>query len=215
MTQPLQTTSAMHRRFHTLTAAANIAATRASTAPERGPAVSAARPGLLVAPWSAPAPDAVAAAVPCSAVAPDPAPAPVLASAPPASSAACEPTAVLAAPGARQASVARAETSPAAGASVAPGPAVAASLHAILVAPLAPGETALHGFARKEHELRAIFAALAPCDALALHRRLANPVPGDALAGAFGRLVVERRHRLLAFLADARRRAALRGATAA
>ena len=86
-----------------------------------------------------------------------------------------------------------------------------ASLLAIVEAPLAPGETATTGFRRKEHELGAAFAALSVPEARALHRRLSNPSPDDALAQRFARLTLERRGRLLAFLADARRRAAMKG----
>lgn len=85
-------------------------------------------------------------------------------------------------------------------------------LLAILAAPLASGETAHVGFARKEHELGAAFAALTVHDARNLHARLANPKPGDMLAHQFARLTLERRARLLTFLADARRREALAAA---
>ncbi len=84
-----------------------------------------------------------------------------------------------------------------------------AHLITILDAPLRPGETAVLGFARKERELGAAFAEMSILAARALHKRLANPTPGDALAEKFSRLTVERRYRLLNFLADARRRAAL------
>ena len=84
-----------------------------------------------------------------------------------------------------------------------------AHLLAILDAPLSAGEPAQVGFLRKEAELRAAFAALPVLDARALHARLANPRPCDILAERFSRLTVERRTRLLAFLGDARRRAAL------
>ena len=105
-------------------------------------------------------------------------------------------------------------TRPAAG----PVPAVApppgpspddAPLLALLLAPARPGETAMQAFARKELELRTWFEPLTPVEALALQRRLSTPLPADPVALAFGRLVIERRHRLLAFLGDARRRAAL------
>ena len=82
-------------------------------------------------------------------------------------------------------------------------------LIAILDAPLAVGETAHTGFQRKEHELGAAFAALSVLDARNLHARLASPKAGDALAHKFARMTLERRIRLLNFLADARRRAAL------
>jgi hypothetical protein len=83
-----------------------------------------------------------------------------------------------------------------------------ARLLAILDAPLAPGEPAHTGFRRKEHELGQAFAALDVMAARALHARLRSPKAGDQLAAAFGRMTDERRGRLLAFLADARRRAA-------
>ena len=72
--------------------------------------------------------------------------------------------------------------------------------------------TARGAFRLKEHAVGAVFARLSPLQARALHHRLANPAEGDALAAAFGRLVAERRVRLLAFLADARRRAAIEAA---
>jgi hypothetical protein len=78
----------------------------------------------------------------------------------------------------------------------------------ILDAPLRAGEPASVGYARKEAELRATLATLEPQVARAMFRRLANPQPTDALAARFMRLAIDRRARLLAFLADARRRAA-------
>ncbi|MBA3457763.1 MAG: hypothetical protein H0T42_32070 [Deltaproteobacteria bacterium] len=82
-------------------------------------------------------------------------------------------------------------------------------LIAILDAPLAPSETALTGFARKEHELGALVATLSVFECRALHKRLSNPQHGDELAHKLARLTLERRCRLLSFLADARRREAL------
>lgn len=84
-----------------------------------------------------------------------------------------------------------------------------ARLIAILDAPLALGETAAAGFARKEHELGAAFAALSVLESRAMHARLASPQPKDELANKFARLTIERRGRLLAFIADARRREAI------
>jgi hypothetical protein len=80
---------------------------------------------------------------------------------------------------------------------------------AILDAPLLAGETAAAGFARKERELAAAFARLPLLAARGVHMRLANPRRDDVLAEKFSRLTIERRTRLLNFLADARRRAAL------
>ena len=79
----------------------------------------------------------------------------------------------------------------------------------ILDAPLLPDETARVGFLRKEAELRAAFAQLPVAAQRALHARLANPTTGDQLAERFARLTLDRRTRLLTFLADARRREAL------
>jgi hypothetical protein len=92
----------------------------------------------------------------------------------------------------------------------APPTASDASLIAIIEAPLQSGETASCGFARKEAELREAFAALSILESRALHSRLWNPRSGDRLAAAFMRMTAERRARLINFLADARRREALR-----
>ncbi len=78
----------------------------------------------------------------------------------------------------------------------------------ILDAPLLPGETARAGFLRKEAELRAAFAPLSVAAQRALHARLGDPRAGDPLAEHFARLTLDRRTRLLTFLADARRREA-------
>jgi hypothetical protein len=53
-------------------------------------------------------------------------------------------------------------------------------------------------------------AALPIFDQRTLHARLANPRRGDLLAARFSALLCERRDRVLAFLADTRRRACLR-----
>jgi hypothetical protein len=84
-----------------------------------------------------------------------------------------------------------------------------AHLVAILDAPLRDGEPAHVGFARKERELGEAFGALPIFDQRAMYARLANPKPADQLAEKFMRLTAERRTRLLNFLGDARRRAAL------
>jgi len=90
-------------------------------------------------------------------------------------------------------------------------PTIDARLIAILDAPLAPGEGAMIGFARKERELGAMFAQLGVAESRAMGARLATPKAGDELANKFARLTVERRTRLLTFIADARRRAAIAG----
>lgn len=69
-------------------------------------------------------------------------------------------------------------------------------------------------FDRKEAELRAVFCALRPLEAAALRKRLAEGRPDDKLADEFSRFATERRMRLLAVLADARRREALQSARA-
>jgi hypothetical protein len=72
------------------------------------------------------------------------------------------------------------------------------------------GETIDVAFRRVEAEVGALFAELGPLEARALHQRLTTPVENDVLAIRFSRLTFERRARLLAYLADARRRAAQR-----
>lgn len=71
------------------------------------------------------------------------------------------------------------------------------------------GETIEAAFTRKENEARELMAQLSVMQARSLHARLQNPANGDVLAEAFGRMLATRRERLLAFLADARRREAL------
>jgi hypothetical protein len=70
-------------------------------------------------------------------------------------------------------------------------------------------ETMLAGFQRKERALVQLFAQLSVSDARTLHRRLTLPVDSDPIASRFARLISERRARLIAFLADARRREAI------
>ena len=84
-------------------------------------------------------------------------------------------------------------------------------LVAILDTPLAPGETVMAAFARKERELGTVFAHLSVLESRAMRARLAHPKSGDVLASKFSRLTSERRTRLLAFLADVRRRNAIAG----
>lgn len=82
------------------------------------------------------------------------------------------------------------------------------ALIAIIETPFKEGETAYAGFARKEEELRAAFAALGVLEARELRLRLCNPRSYDRFAVAFSRLTIDRRVRLINFLAGARRRAA-------
>lgn len=82
-------------------------------------------------------------------------------------------------------------------------------LIAVLKATPMFGETIEAAFTRKENEARALMSQLTVMQARTLHGRLKNPSTGDELTEAFGRMVASRRDRLLAFLADARRREAL------
>ena len=81
----------------------------------------------------------------------------------------------------------------------------------IVLRPPASGETVMVAHARKEGDLRDVFAGLTVLEARALHRRLERAAAGDPIAALFLRLAPDRRRRLLAFLADARRREATRG----
>ena len=81
----------------------------------------------------------------------------------------------------------------------------------IVLRPPAAGETVMVAHARKEGDLRDLFATLTVVEARALHRRLERAGADDPLAALFLRLAPDRRRRLLAFLADARRREATRG----
>ena len=81
----------------------------------------------------------------------------------------------------------------------------------ILARPLG-GEGAAVGYARKEAELVEVFAALSVAESRALHERLRLPREDDELVAMMGRLGAERRARLVAFVADARRREAVRAA---
>jgi hypothetical protein len=78
-----------------------------------------------------------------------------------------------------------------------------------ILRPLRPDESHLSGNANREQELRALFASLDVPHARALQKRLDIDRADDPLARAFSRLVADRRARLRAFLADARRREAL------
>jgi len=71
-----------------------------------------------------------------------------------------------------------------------------------------PDESHATSGANREAELRAILAELDAVEAFHLRRRLESARADDPLCATFQRLVVERRHRLLQFLGDPRRRAA-------
>jgi hypothetical protein len=77
------------------------------------------------------------------------------------------------------------------------------------------GESAAAGHARKEAELKELFAALSVAESRALHARLSIPNADDQLARLIGRMVQDRRQRLIAFVADARRREAVAAAARA
>lgn len=80
----------------------------------------------------------------------------------------------------------------------------------ILEAPVPAGHTAASGYKLKEEALGVVMAQLSADESRVLYKRLATPVEGDVLAAAFAaRLTGERRNRLLVYLADARRRAAI------
>ena len=70
------------------------------------------------------------------------------------------------------------------------------------------GETIDSAYRRKERALAEVFGSLTRKEAATLHRRLSEPRADDTLAQRFTRLVVDRRTRLLAVLADIPRREA-------
>ena len=87
-----------------------------------------------------------------------------------------------------------------------------AQLISILETDVAPYETALVGFARKEAEMKTVMATLSIVESMGLHKRLSNPQPTDKVAAKLGRFTVERRARIIQFLGDARRRIAISNA---
>lgn len=82
-------------------------------------------------------------------------------------------------------------------------------LIAILEAPPHHNEMIAACFARKEAELGNLLATLDVDTARALHKRLTTFAGDDPLVAAFNRLTADRRQRLIVYLADARRRAAI------
>jgi hypothetical protein len=74
--------------------------------------------------------------------------------------------------------------------------------------PLRAGETHRIGNDRKELQIAALLEQLTPVQSLALSTRLSNGRPDDPIVVAFERLVVERRIRLVAYLARCRSRSA-------
>lgn len=73
-----------------------------------------------------------------------------------------------------------------------------------------PGERIEAAFRRKEHELVMLFVRLSLHDSFELRRRLTLALGDDQVAARFGRLISERRVRLMSFLEGARRREVLR-----
>ena len=90
---------------------------------------------------------------------------------------------------------------------------LSADLEATLLASLrttaTAGETVHALFQRIEAEVGHQLAQLTVIQSRALHQRLVHAAAGDPLATAFHRMVATRKGRLLAFLADARRREAV------
>ena len=80
---------------------------------------------------------------------------------------------------------------------------------AILEEPAKPGELASDAFQHKEDALWDLFTTVPAVAAYELHRRLTIAHPDDDLSNRFQRMVVDRRNRLLEYLGDPRRRAAL------
>jgi hypothetical protein len=80
----------------------------------------------------------------------------------------------------------------------------------VLITPPHYGETIEAAYRRKERELTELFATLTRTEASVLLKRLSDPRTDDVLATRFSRLVVDRRTRLIALLADAPRREARR-----
>jgi hypothetical protein len=69
-----------------------------------------------------------------------------------------------------------------------------------------PGEAIAVLYDRREHELVELFSCLTATECLELHRRLLSSCSDDPVAMRFQRMIPQRRNRLLAFLADVRRR---------
>lgn len=86
---------------------------------------------------------------------------------------------------------------------------------AVITRPLAAGESHQLGNANRERELCGLLARLDVVQAHHLGRRLDVARANDPLVAAFQRLVLDRRQRVRAFLADARRRVAIAHARAA
>ncbi|MEO6772874.1 MAG: hypothetical protein ABI467_07610 [Kofleriaceae bacterium] len=75
-----------------------------------------------------------------------------------------------------------------------------------------PTGTIAMSYLRRERELLELFERLTADECLALAHRLSVCRADDTVAVGFGRMVPERRQRIVRFLADVRRREALKGA---
>ncbi len=82
---------------------------------------------------------------------------------------------------------------------------IEAQLIAAIEQPLRSGEMHRVGNDRKEREIATLLDTLTPVQSLALCTRLAAGTASDPLVIAFGRLLVERRNRLITFLERRRR----------
>ncbi len=82
---------------------------------------------------------------------------------------------------------------------------IEAQLITAIEQPLRSGEMHRVGNDRKEREIAALLDTLTPVQSLSLCTRLAAGTASDPLVIAFGRLLVERRNRLVAFLERRRR----------
>ena len=77
--------------------------------------------------------------------------------------------------------------------------------------PIDPTETHREGNERKERELCTLLDRLTDLEAHTMRRRLAAARSNDDLVVAFGRLSIDRRARIIAFIEDTRRRHAMHG----
>ena len=86
------------------------------------------------------------------------------------------------------------------------------ALIAVIISPLRTNETYVAAGHRREREAKTILEQLDPAQAHHLGRRLDIARPDDPIVVAFCRFSVERRARLRTFIAEAKRRAAIKSA---
>jgi hypothetical protein len=89
-----------------------------------------------------------------------------------------------------------------------------AQLVTILQAPADPALLASQDFARREVALYDVIETAPLIEVWQLHKRVSKALPDDCLASALARFAPDRRARVIAFMADARRRQALRARAA-